>query len=134
MGEDKTNKACGCNPTYLGIDEVWKKRIVAERGSHYLVSQPSHKKNLNSTSRLSTSFVVFSTVILLLALCLRLWKRSRLAKYNPLKPVSSIPLMQAVFARANYGSDRHFQVLRTVSTEGSDCSNSEEFLFKVTRS
>ena len=37
MKVDKNNAACGCFTDEIGMNEVWKERIIAQRGDHYEV-------------------------------------------------------------------------------------------------
>ena len=35
--EDPTNLACGCETTEVGMTDEWKRRVIADTGSHYRV-------------------------------------------------------------------------------------------------
>jgi len=37
MRVDKNNAACGCFTDEIGMTEVWKERIITQRGDHYEV-------------------------------------------------------------------------------------------------
>lgn len=53
MEEDESRKNCGCNPNYIGYDDLWKERIIAERGPHYFAkkSEPVHAKDDESFTK-----------------------------------------------------------------------------------
>jgi hypothetical protein len=139
MYEDKTNMACGWEPTYLGTDETWKKRIVAEQGSHYFIPSPLLSTESVSSNRSQSSawFVLATTVIFLGAFFLRLRMRSRYADCYTFKAAKAksthaaggVPLMQSVFTNASYGISSYFQLSHAAPTTDSSEINSDDNFF-----